>query len=248
MVARAATAGLSTADLELIREALAAGRKQRVQFTDSAGQIAGQVGHVVALADPEASDEWVVVRFGRDELPFAPTDLTLPRTNGKRSATAPALKLVESPVSAQVPTPRRGRTETGRTETGRTDAAQKPVLKSVPSTVDASPTPPVPQPERRPVKKVAKPKPPTTLTVTLSYVDGDWTVAAHQGSKVLAKPYLIKASDALKMVALLDVAGVQEAVEHVIAAERVSAEQKLQRLRDELAELEARLTELGLPR
>jgi hypothetical protein len=244
MVARAATAGLSTADLEVIREALASGRRQRVQFTDSAGQVAGQLGHVVGLTDPEVSDEWVVVRFGRDELPFAPADLTLPRTAGKRSAAAPALKLVESPVTAALPSPRSGR--------GAEPAPPKPNLKSVPSTVEPAPRP-VATPQTAPAApaavkpvKVAKPKPPTTLTVTVSYVDGDWSVTAQQGSKVLAKPYLIKASEALKMVALLDVAGVQEAVEHLIAAERVQTEQKVRRLRDELAEVEARLAELGL--
>lgn len=64
--------GLSTSEVQSIREALAAGRKPRVVFTASAGQIAGQVGQVIELTDPEVSDEFVVVRFGRDELPFSP--------------------------------------------------------------------------------------------------------------------------------------------------------------------------------
>jgi hypothetical protein len=80
--------------------------------------------------------------------------------------------------------------------------------------------------------------------VTLAYADGEWTVAANQGSKSLAKPYLIKPSEALKMVALLDVAGVQEAVEQIVSAERSDAEQQAQRLRAELAEIEAKLADL----
>jgi hypothetical protein len=69
--------GLSTADLDQIRQVLAGGKRPRVMFTDAAGQIAGQIGQVVALTDPELSDEWVVVRFGKDELPFSPSDLRI---------------------------------------------------------------------------------------------------------------------------------------------------------------------------
>ena len=47
------------------------------------------------------------------------------------------------------------------------------------------------------------------------------------------------------MVALLDVPGVHEAVEGIIAAERADAEARAQRLRAELAEIESRLSELS---
>jgi hypothetical protein len=74
--------------------------------------------------------------------------------------------------------------------------------------------------------------------------DGEWTVAAQQGSKSLAKPYVIKPVEALKMVALVDVPGVHEAVEQIMAVERAEAEQQAEKLRAELAEIEARLAEL----
>jgi hypothetical protein len=89
-----------------------------------------------------------------------------------------------------------------------------------------------------------KPKTPAPLTVTLAYADREWTVAARLGSKVLAKPYGIKPAEALRMVSLLDVPGLHDAVEGIIAAERVEAEGRARRLRDELAEIEARLAEL----
>jgi uncharacterized protein YceH (UPF0502 family) len=47
------------------------------------------------------------------------------------------------------------------------------------------------------------------------------------------------------MVALIDVAGVHDAVESIIAAERADAETRARRLREELAEIEARLSELA---
>ncbi|NHW87313.1 DUF5320 domain-containing protein, partial [Escherichia coli] len=63
-------------------------------------------------------------------------------------------------------------------------------------------------------------------------------------SKVLAKPYVLKPAEALRMVALVDVPGVQEAVEQILSAERSEAEQQAEKLRAELAEIEARLAEL----
>ncbi|MFB9322469.1 hypothetical protein ACFF2X_34025, partial [Cryptosporangium minutisporangium] len=88
--------GLSTADLDTLRTAVEAGRKPKVQFTSAAGQVAGQIGQVVRFDDPSA-DEWVVVRFGRDELPFAPGDLQLPPKPPRQKAPAAAAK---QPVSA----------------------------------------------------------------------------------------------------------------------------------------------------
>jgi len=80
--------------------------------------------------------------------------------------------------------------------------------------------------------------------VTLAYTEGEWTVAAAQGAKTLAKPYVVKPAEALRMVALVDVPGVREAVEQIVAAERAEAEQAAERLRAELAEVESRLAEL----
>ncbi|SCL31829.1 hypothetical protein GA0070624_4340 [Micromonospora rhizosphaerae] len=217
--------GLSTDEVRSIREALAAGRKPKVVFTAAAGQIAGQVGQVVELTDPEVSDEFLVVRFGRDELPFSPADVAIaPRGAGRKAAEPkPAVEEPAAPAEPEfvldtppVPAPRR---EEQKVE----QAEAKPARRGV---------------------KAAKPKGPAGLTVTLAYAEGEWTVAAQQGSKVLAKPYVVKPAEALRMVALVDVPGVQEAVEQILAAERAEAEQQAEKLRAELAEIEARLAEL----
>src|SRR5690349_5863089 len=76
------TRGLTPADINAIRDGLANGRKPKVVFTASAGQVAGTAGQIGDLADPAGSDEWIVDRFGRDELPFAPTDLAIPGSPG----------------------------------------------------------------------------------------------------------------------------------------------------------------------
>jgi hypothetical protein len=229
------TGGLSEQELQQFREALAAGRKPRVQFTESAGQISGQIGQVIGLDDPAVSDEWVVVKFGRDELPFSPGDLRVaPKGPIPKKVVAPVPEpvepvlagpefMIDKPLPPKPPAPRKSEETVAvakEKEGGEVTAPRKAA---------------------RPVK--AKPSP--SLTVTLAYGDGEWTVGANQGAKALARPYVIRPAEALKMVSLIDVPGVQEAVEQIVAAERAEAEQQAQRLREQLAEVEARLAELG---
>jgi hypothetical protein len=220
--------GLSTDEVQGIREALATGRKPKVVFTAAAGQMAGQLGQVVELTDPEVSEEFVVVRFGRDELPFSPADVAIaPRGAGRK----PAEPKPEPPVEAEpvVPEPE-----------FVLDAPRVPAPRREEPRVEQQAEP---KPAKRAVK-AAKPKSPAGLTVTLAYAEGEWTVAAQQGAKALAKPYVVKPAEALRMVALVDVPGVQEAVEQILAAERAEAEQQAEKLRAELAEIETRLAEL----
>lgn len=216
-------AGLTAEQVEGFRALLARNRKPRVVFTDAAGQIAGQVGQVVALHDPAETDEWVVVRFGRDELPFSPADVAMAPPRGAR--------LVEPPVEPVVsvrPEP--------EFVIDKPRVVPEPRLSPAPAVAPTSP--------RAQRKAKTAPKPPPGLTVTLAYGDGEWTVAAQQGSKVLARPYVVRPVEALRFVALVDVPGVREAVEQILAAERAEAESQASRLRAELAEIEARLAEL----
>lgn len=266
VAARTAAGGLSTVELEQIRDTLAAGRKPKVVFTEAAGQIAGQLGQVVQLTDPELSEEWVVVRFGRDELPFSPADLKIaPKAAPVRRTPAVPAPREETPVSAPstveqsadpapadvaagpvpvpvepVPVPA-GNSTSGNDTAGKDAVVKDSEKEKEPVKESAG----VPAPRATPAKKAAaKPKAPAGLTVTLAYADGEWTVAANQGSKSLAKPYVIKANEALRMVGMLDVPGVHEAVEEIVSAARAEAESQAERLRAELAEIEARLAEL----
>ena len=261
-------AGLSTDELQVIRDGLASGRKPRVQFTEAAGQIVGQIGQVIGLGDPAESDEWVTVRFGRDELPFSPGDLRVaPRGAAARKAVPAPPPPEPDPVPAgpafvldqPAPGSRNGSRRaaagagssgggSGATNggSGASGAGDAPVAREdrvgapAPRKGGDDVTAP-----RKPAARAAKPKPLPALTVTLSYGEGEWMVAASQGSKSLAKPYVIRPAEALRMVALVDVPGVQEAVEQIMAAERSEAEDQARRLRAELAEVEARLAELG---
>jgi hypothetical protein len=294
-------AGLSTSELEHIRDALAGGRRPKVVFTAAAGQIAGQQGQVVELIDPTVNDEWVVVRFGHDELPFSPADLAIPtRGTAPRRATKtapPAATLPPGPPLApglggapaparpvnSVPTPREESTvtrpaSTAKTTSAKSTAAKAPGAKATaaeiktaevkaadtraaeikaadakpvaaaPAAAAAEAAPAEPQaaakPAKAPARKAGRAKAPATLTVTLTYSDGEWMVGAQQGSKALAKPYVIRAAEALKMVGMLDVPGVHDAVEEIVSSARAEAEAAADKLRAELAEIEARLAEL----
>jgi len=237
--ARTAVRGLSDDEVQTIRDGVAAGRRPRVVFTESAGQIAGQIGQVVALTDPAVSDEWVVVRFGRDELPFSPGDLRIAPKGAAARKAAPA------PVEAAPPAPPEPEFVIDKPIPVKA-AVPAPAPREAPEAAapaarkaaEAAPA------ARKAAGRPTKVKAPAGLTVTLAYAEGEWTVAANQGAKALAKPYVIRPTEALRMVSLVDVPGVQEAVEQIMSVERAEAEQQAQRLRAELAEIEARLAEL----
>ncbi|WP_229074829.1 hypothetical protein [Actinoplanes sp. DH11] len=225
-------AALSAEDIQGIETALAAGRKPKVQFTESAGQIAGQIGQVVGLTDRSESDEFVVVRFGRDELPFSPGDLQIaPRGAVAAKKAVPA---VAPPAEPELTGPEFMIDKPLPPQRKESPAPARPAAEGTDVTAPAP----------RKVTKPAKAKPGPSLTVTLAYGDGEWTVAAQQGAKSLARPYVIRPAEALKIVSLVDVPGVQDAVEQIMTAERAEAQAQAERLRAELAEVEARLAEL----
>jgi Family of unknown function (DUF6319) len=230
----AVTGGLSARDLDSIRATLGAGRKPKVEFTASAGQIAGEFGQVVELLNP-SDEEWIVVKFGRDELPFSATDLAIPARGATKRAPKAAAKVDEAPDPAPTDSyPSYEEIAAPRREDTMPATPKEPTIPAQSVGED--------KPARKP-PRVAKPKPLPSLTVTIAYTDGDWTVAAQQGSKALARPYIIKAAEALALVGMLDVPGVQEAVEQIVESERAQTQAHVERLRAELAEIEARLAD-----
>lgn len=231
---------LSSADIAHLEAVLAQGKKPKVVFTDAAGQVAGRTGKVVAL-DPGGVDDFVTVAFGSDELPFSAVELRLPAPGeGTRRA------------------PRQ-----------RANAAPAPVAPSGPGLLPDEPEPrPVPKPaasERKPVtateephvvaeaapapkKKAARPR--TTaakhpeLQITLSYEDGEWSVAASRGARAVVKGAKVAHSNALAMCQASGSDEVAEVVDEVVEKIRSEAAEEASRLRRQLEEAEARLAEL----
>ena len=247
--------GLSSADLDRVRRSLAAGRKPKVVFTEASGQLAGQLGQVVELTDPAASEEWIVVRFGHDTLSFAPIDLATPpkpatptkptrparREPASTAATPPAPATATPATATPAATARAAATPPAAAPPAAPPAQPAGNAPRRPEEHDPKPTDPAP---KAPARKAARTKAPAALAVTIAYTDGAWTVAVQQGNRVLAKPTQIRASHALKLIAQLALPDVQAAADEIVTADRTAAERDADRLRAELAEIEARLADL----
>jgi hypothetical protein len=247
-------AGLSTADVEQLRTAVTAGRKPKVRFRPSAGQMAGEVGQVIRLDDP-ATDEWVVVRFGRDELPFAPTDLEIDRTPRKKAVKAvkaAAKKAPDKPATVDqvVVQPSGG---TSLAEKTAPEPATNGVAKAVPPAAQKAPDNPPRKAAQKAVRKAADkatPKArkavrkPGELTVTVHFKDGEWTDQAQRGARVLVKPTPVPAAAALRMVSALETPAVHDVVEEIVEATKAEAEEAAERLRAQLEEVENILADL----
>jgi hypothetical protein len=259
--------GLTPADLIAIREGLASGKRPRVVFTSSAGQMAGNAGHVVELADPDASDEWIVVQFGRDQLPFSPADLAIPSGRG-RGGGHPRHRAPGRPANPEAVPVKRTVSAAASKKSASLPTPRKEVTVTEPAPVQTKPVQTKPVPTNPVSTKPVPTKPTATHTKRKrggarrgqagAPAEGAGVVGGHAGlhrpgvddrgepgARALAKPHAIKPTEALRMIALIDVPGVHDAVENIIAAERIDAQQRAVRLREELAELESRLAELN---
>ncbi|GAA1375345.1 MFS transporter [Catellatospora chokoriensis] len=86
---------------------------------------------------------------------------------------------------------------------------------------------------------------PARLSVTLAYANGQWLVEVRKGRALLGSRHLVKSSEALNMLALLDVPGVRRSVEEALTVDQTEASRQAERMRSELAELEAKLAGLS---
>ncbi|MGE5830921.1 MAG: hypothetical protein ACM30G_21535 [Micromonosporaceae bacterium] len=82
------------------------------------------------------------------------------------------------------------------------------------------------------------------LAVTLAYIEGEWLVEVRQGRAVLSSRHVVRPADALSMLAMLNVPALSHSVGSVLATDQAEASRQLDRVRLELAELEAKLTGL----
>jgi len=94
-------------------------------------------------------------------------------------------------------------------------------------------------------RKVAKPKASPGLTVTLAYADGQWLVELRRGRALLGSRHAVGSAEALSMLALLNVPALSRGVEAALASDQSEASRQVDRVRGELAELEAKLTGLN---
>jgi hypothetical protein len=106
---------LTDDDVALLRTRVAAGERPRVVVrAASASVAAGTRGSVVRLGDPKDS-EYIVVRLGKDEVPFAPAELGLPGRTKAGAAAKPATLAKAAPPARTTPAP--AKTPTARAST-----------------------------------------------------------------------------------------------------------------------------------
>ncbi|GAB4003380.1 hypothetical protein GCM10029992_44820 [Glycomyces albus] len=83
------------------------------------------------------------------------------------------------------------------------------------------------------------------LTVTLTYEDGSWAVAAAKGARTAVKGAELSHAAALAMCAAAESEEVSALVAEVVERIRAEAAEEAELLRKRLEEAEARLAELG---
>jgi hypothetical protein len=153
-----------------------------------------------------------VVRLGRDEVPFAPSELAL-STRSKAAAAAEAA----SPPPA--PTP-----------------VAKPASKPVAKRAAAKPA------RAKRASKPASPRRATPpLTVTLRFRNDEWTVEAQRGARRLSKPGPLRPGAVSAFAEHVDDEAVQQALVETVESCRAVVEQRAAALRAELDEAEAAL-------
>jgi hypothetical protein len=115
---------LTEEDVADLRTKVSAGEKPRVVVrAASAAVAAGTRGNVIRVGDPKES-EYVVVRLGKDEVPFAPAELGLPGRPVTKAPSAPASAPARAAVPAQVSPVSVGRPATPRPATRRATKGQ----------------------------------------------------------------------------------------------------------------------------
>lgn len=225
---------LSSTDIDHLAAVLAQGKRPKVMFTESAGQVAGRSGKVVELAQPREGD-FVVVAFGSDQLPFSPAELRLPARGESTRARTPRQR-ERAPAGPGLLEPERPVVES------KPARERKPVAdQNEAKTDEAKPAAPA---RKRPARPRAGAKHPE-LTVTLTYEDGTWAVSAAKGARTAVKGAEVSHAAALAMCAAAESEEVSELVSEVVERIRAEAADEAERLRKRLEEAEARLAELG---
>ncbi|MFG3342083.1 hypothetical protein [Glycomyces sp. NPDC048151] len=229
---------LSSADIAHLEAVLAQGKKPKVVFTDAAGQVAGRTGKVVAL-DPGGVDDFVHVAFGSDELSFSAAELRLPAP-GEGARRAPRQRAGEAaePVAPSGP----------GLLPDEPAPKPKPVVSERKPVTAPEATQSAAEPVAVPKKKVARPRAAAPkhpeLSITLTYEDGEWSVAASRGARAVVKGAKVAHSAALAMCQASGSDEVAEVVDEVVEKIRSEAAEEASRLRRQLEEAEARLAEL----
>jgi hypothetical protein len=220
---------LTDGDVEALRARVKAGENPRVVVrVASAAVPAGTRGSILRIGKP-SEGEYIVVRLGKDEVPFAPSELAM---SGRQPA---ASKAAAAAPPAKKATPA---TKTATKQTAKPAAA--PIARKAPT----KPSPPAKAARpRKTTRRAAGGRTPPPLVVTLRFNDGVWSVEAARGARRLAKPSGVRPGAVKAFADLLDEETVREALSETIESCRSVVEERAAALRAELVAAEAALKE-----
>lgn len=221
---------LTDGDVADLRARLSSGEKPRVVVrTASAAVPAGTRGNVVRIGNP-SDGEFIVVRLGRDEVPFAPNELAVGGRGGRPAKAAP--------TPAAAPVKKAAGVKKAAPPAKRAPAAAKKAAP--PATKAAAPAKKVAA--KRPAKAApAKRKALPPLVVTLRFTDGDWTVEASRGTRRVSKAVSVRPGAVKAFADLVEDGAVREALTETIESCRSVVEERAAALRAELQAAEAAL-------
>ena len=210
-----ARAGLTDEQIVRLREQVAAGRRPRVRVSGPQFPV-GTAGAVVRVGDPETDGaDFVTVRV---------------KVGGITDELGFAPR--ELSTAGRVAAPRASR---------RAPSGPAP---SVPAAPAASPRVAQSAPPKRkaPSKPDRRAGPVPTVTITIASKGAAWTVTAQRGARTVAKGVAVPPGVVAAVATLLGQVAVEEAVAAVNDAALGEAQARADRLRAELADVEAVLS------
>ena len=219
-----------------LRARLSAGETPRVIVRAASAAVpAGTRGNVIRMGNP-SEGEFIVVRLGRDEVPFAPAELALSargKTATAAARSAPAKKTARSSVAKKAAVKK----TTAATKT----APVKAPAKAAPARTAARKTTATRATGRRTAKRGRRGQHP--LTVTLRFVNDGWTVEAQRGSRRLARASALRPAAVKAFADYVDEPAVRDAISEIVESGRAVAAERAEKLRAELEAAEASLRE-----
>jgi hypothetical protein len=237
---------LDDAAVSRLREDLAAGKRPSlVLLSGGAGLAAGSRGQLVRIDDPPQDAEFLHVKVGGDELPFAPEELGLPgrrsRTNGASilAPTEPSRR--PEPILEPVRPDRRTRAE--RVVTPPPAPAEPSVADPDPGAAER-PGADADQAASRPrQRRAARSGSPGKITLTLRFADFGWTVETLVAGR-RDKPQPVPLAAIRAFADQLEDQALRRQLDSTVEACREEARKKASVLREELARLETELAAL----
>jgi hypothetical protein len=238
--------GLDDAQVARLRQQIIEGARPRVRVTGSQFPVS-TIGTVVRVGDPDRDGgDFVAVRIKvggvSDELRFSPNELSLARRG--RAGAPPADAGVRASPQKDSESGVRASPRAGRPSVVQTAASSKGRSRKGAASGSATPTTPISvspaEPARTKTASTARRAAAVpTVTITLASAGSSWSVSASRGARVTAKKVSVAPGVVTAIAALLNNHDVEEAVAAVNGAALGEAEARADKLRAELAEVEA---------